>query len=79
MFIPKAALAAIVIESASGLFNWEEWTKIWKLKRVDMVPFLVTFAFDLEFIHRLILNCCFLGYIDVGDGLLGTKYVGDHL
>ena len=48
VFIPKAALAAIVIESASGLFKWEEWTKIWALKRVDMVPFLVTFAFGLR-------------------------------
>ena len=48
VFIPKAALAAIVIDSASGLFKWEEWTKIWALKRVDMVPFLVTFAFGLR-------------------------------
>ena len=48
VFIPKAALAAIVIESASGLFKWEEWTKIWKLKKVDMIPFLVTFAFGLR-------------------------------
>ena len=56
VFIPKAALAAIVIDSASGLFKWEEWTKIWKLKRIDMLPFLVTFGFDLEFAHGLKIN-----------------------
>jgi len=57
VFIPKAALAAIVIDSASGLFKWEEWTKIWKLKRF---PFLVTFGFGLRKPSLgLIVGCAF--------------------
>ena len=63
VYIPSAALAAVIIVSASSLFNTADWKvsntlndayitltfqRIWTLNKVDMVPFVVTFVFALR-------------------------------
>ena len=48
VYIPAAALAGIIIEAAAGLFNFEEWKKIWRLNKIDIIPFLVTFLLALR-------------------------------
>ena len=40
--------AAVIIVSASSLFNFADWKRIWTLNKVDMVPFVVTFVFALR-------------------------------
>jgi len=48
VYIPSAALAAVIIVSASSLFNIADWKRIWTLNKIDMVPFVVTFVFSLR-------------------------------
>lgn len=48
VYIPSAALAAVIIVSASSLFNWEDWKKVWRLNKVDMIPFVACFIFCLR-------------------------------
>ena len=33
---------------AKGLFNFEEWKKIWRLNKIDIIPFFVTFLLALR-------------------------------
>uniref|UniRef100_A0A8C5RDM9 Solute carrier family 26 member 11 n=1 Tax=Leptobrachium leishanense TaxID=445787 RepID=A0A8C5RDM9_9ANUR len=42
-YIPKAALAAVIICAVAPMFDLRICLKLWKVKRLDLLPFLVTF------------------------------------
>lgn len=46
-FIPKAVLAAVIIAAMISMFEWREIYMIYKTRRIDFVPFLMTFVFSL--------------------------------
>lgn len=46
-FLPKAVLAAIVVVAVSGLVDWREPIRLWKVKRSDALLLGVTFVTTL--------------------------------
>lgn len=48
-YMPKAVLAAIILQSVFGLFEWKEAIHLWKVHRPDMIMLLATFAITLIF------------------------------
>ncbi|XDV22614.1 hypothetical protein PO909_027477 [Leuciscus waleckii] len=42
-FIPKASLAAVIICAVSPMMDFRVPVQLWRVKRLDLVPFLVTF------------------------------------
>ncbi|XP_037043308.1 sodium-independent sulfate anion transporter-like [Bradysia coprophila] len=48
-FIPKAALAAVLIAAMILMVEFKEAYHIWKTKRVDVIPFVVTLVVCLTF------------------------------
>ncbi|XP_073444189.1 sodium-independent sulfate anion transporter isoform X2 [Dendrobates tinctorius] len=42
-YIPKAALAAVIICAVAPMFDLTICKTLWKVKKIDLVPFLVTF------------------------------------
>ncbi|XP_074116452.1 sodium-independent sulfate anion transporter isoform X1 [Sminthopsis crassicaudata] len=42
-YIPKAALAAVIIMAVAPLFDAKIFWKVWHVKRLDMVPLCITF------------------------------------
>ncbi|KAJ3644902.1 hypothetical protein Zmor_022601 [Zophobas morio] len=42
-YVPKATLASVVICAMFYLFDYDAFVVIWRSKKLDMVPFLVTF------------------------------------
>ncbi|KAJ3644901.1 hypothetical protein Zmor_022600 [Zophobas morio] len=53
-YVPKATLAAVIICAMIYLFEYESFAIIWKNKKLDMIPFLVT------------LICCLTISLDYG-------------
>lgn len=45
--IPNAALAAVIITAVSDMVDFSLIMKLWRVKRVDLVPWIVTFLFCL--------------------------------
>lgn len=48
-YLPKAVLAAIILLSVKGLFEWEEAVELWKTDRNDFFMMLATFVVTLIF------------------------------
>ena len=48
VYIPSATLGAVIIVSASSLFNSNEWKRFWTVSKRDFIPFIITFAFALR-------------------------------
>ena len=48
MRIPSATLGAVIIVSASSLFNSKEWIRFWNISKRDFIPFFITFIFALR-------------------------------
>ncbi|XP_072043025.1 sodium-independent sulfate anion transporter-like [Amphiura filiformis] len=46
-FIPKAALAAVIIMALVRMINIQSIVNLWIIRRVDLVPFAVTFILSL--------------------------------
>ena len=46
-YIPKAALAAVIMSSVIHMVDYKIVRKIWRAKRVDLIPFAVTFLLCL--------------------------------
>ncbi|KAG1945933.1 sodium-independent sulfate anion transporter [Pimephales promelas] len=42
-FIPKASLAAVIICAVSPMMDFRVPVQLWRVKRLDLVPFMVTF------------------------------------
>ncbi|XP_072271048.1 sodium-independent sulfate anion transporter isoform X2 [Pyxicephalus adspersus] len=42
-YIPKAALAAVIICAVAPMFDMKICKELWKVKRIDLLPFLATF------------------------------------
>ncbi|XP_023672728.2 sodium-independent sulfate anion transporter [Paramormyrops kingsleyae] len=42
-YIPKASLAAVIICAVAPMFDYGIALKLWRVKRLDLLPFLVTF------------------------------------
>ena len=51
-YLPKAVLAAIILQSILGLFEWQEAKHLWQVHRSDFwmmaTTFLITLAFGIE-------------------------------
>ncbi len=51
-FLPKAVLAAIILFSVKGLFEWKEAVQLWRFHRKDfwmmLITFIVTLIFGIE-------------------------------
>ena len=48
-FIPKATLAAVILSAMFSMLEFSEVVEIYRTKRVDIIPFLVTFITSLLF------------------------------
>ncbi|CBY10738.1 unnamed protein product [Oikopleura dioica] len=48
VYVPSAALGAVIIVSAANLFSWVDIKHLWGTKRTDMIPFVVTFVVCLH-------------------------------
>lgn len=46
-YIPKAALGAVIVSSVIHMVDYKIVRKIWRAKRTDLVPFVVTFLLCL--------------------------------
>ncbi|KAL4648663.1 sodium-independent sulfate anion transporter [Arapaima gigas] len=42
-YIPKASLAAVIICAVTPMFDYHVVAKFWRVKKLDLLPFLVTF------------------------------------
>ncbi|XP_039595140.1 sodium-independent sulfate anion transporter isoform X1 [Polypterus senegalus] len=42
-YIPKAALASVIICAVLPMFDYTIFKKLWKVKKMDLLPFLLTF------------------------------------
>ncbi|XP_049575817.1 sodium-independent sulfate anion transporter isoform X2 [Syngnathus scovelli] len=42
-YIPKASLAAVVICAVAPMFDYQVMAKMWKIHKLDLLPFIVTF------------------------------------
>lgn len=46
-YMPKAVLAAIILQSVIGLFEWKEAKHLWKVHKSDLTMMLITFLITL--------------------------------
>ncbi|XP_046856646.1 sodium-independent sulfate anion transporter-like isoform X2 [Xenia sp. Carnegie-2017] len=46
-YIPKAALGAVILSSVIHMIDHEVVRKMWKIKKVDIIPFILTFGLCL--------------------------------
>lgn len=46
-YLPLAALAAIIVVSVGGLFDWREMVRLWQLDKKDWASLIVTFLVTL--------------------------------
>lgn len=46
-FIPKAALAAVIITAVLKMFNYKMFVKLWQVSKLDLIPLTVTFVASL--------------------------------
>ena len=46
-YIPKAALGAVILSSVIHMVDYNLVKKIWQTKKIDLVPFVVTFLLCL--------------------------------
>ncbi|KAL2087321.1 hypothetical protein ACEWY4_018380 [Coilia grayii] len=46
-YIPKASLAAVIIFAVAPLFDYKQVIQLWKVKKLDLLPFIVTFLMCL--------------------------------
>eukprot|EP00079_Xenopus_tropicalis_P039527 XP_017953298.1 PREDICTED: sodium-independent sulfate anion transporter isoform X2 [Xenopus tropicalis] len=62
-FIPKAALAAVIICAVAPMFDLRICKSMWKVKRLDLIPFFVTFLLSFWEIQYGILAGTFVSII----------------
>lgn len=46
-YIPKAALAAMIIVAVLKMFNWKIFLTLWRVHKIDLIPLCSTFIFSL--------------------------------
>nr|XP_019527889.2 sodium-independent sulfate anion transporter [Aedes albopictus] len=65
-YIPKATLASVVIAAMIFMVDYRGMAEIWRVKKLDMIPFLGTviagvfLGLDYGILIGIALNCCFL-------------------
>ena len=42
-FIPKGALSAVIFLAAIGMFDWDGVKHVYKLRKLDILPLVITF------------------------------------
>lgn len=82
-FIPKATLAAVIIIAMYYMFEIEVFSVLWRTKRIDLIPLIVTMicclAWSLEYgmIAGIVINLVLLLYFSARPGLLIEERVVD--
>ncbi|XP_036322646.1 sodium-independent sulfate anion transporter [Rhagoletis pomonella] len=67
-YIPKATLAAIIIAAMIFMVEYERIVEIWRAKKVDMIPFLVTvivcifWTLEYGMVCGIVVNMLFILY-----------------
>ncbi|XP_037902520.1 sodium-independent sulfate anion transporter-like [Hermetia illucens] len=67
-YIPKATLAAIIISAMIFLFHYEKPIEIWKAKKIDLLPYLITvlisvfLGLEIGIGCGIVLNLAFILY-----------------
>lgn len=65
-YIPKATLASVVIAAMIFMVDYRGMAEIWRVKKLDMIPFLGTviagvfLGLDYGILIGIAINCCFL-------------------
>ncbi|XP_043502293.1 sodium-independent sulfate anion transporter-like [Polistes fuscatus] len=83
-FIPKATLAAVIIIAMYYMFEVDVFSTLWRTKRIDIVPLMVTLicclALSLEYgmIAGIAINLIHLLYFTARPGLLIEERVVDN-
>ncbi|XP_065075945.1 sodium-independent sulfate anion transporter-like isoform X2 [Ochlerotatus camptorhynchus] len=68
-YIPKATLASVVISAMIFMVDYRGMAEIWRVKKLDMVPFLGTviacifLGLDYGILIGIAINCCILLYL----------------
>ncbi|XP_058456095.1 sodium-independent sulfate anion transporter-like [Malaya genurostris] len=68
-FIPKATLAAVIIAAMVFMIEYRAVAEMWRIKRIDIVPFLVTVVaclftgLEYGILVGIAVNLCFLLYL----------------
>lgn len=84
-FIPKATLAAVIIIAMYYMFEIEVFSVLWRTKRIDLIPLIVTMicclAWSLEYgmIAGIVINLVLLLYFSARPGLLIEERVVDGI
>ncbi|XP_053698481.1 sodium-independent sulfate anion transporter-like [Sabethes cyaneus] len=68
-YIPKATLAAVIIAAMVFMIEYRAVAEMWRIKRLDIIPFLVTvvvsliFGVEIGIVVGITVNLCFLLYL----------------
>ncbi|XP_062557908.1 sodium-independent sulfate anion transporter-like [Armigeres subalbatus] len=68
-FIPKATLAAVIIAAMVFMIEYRAVAEMWRIKRIDIIPFLVTviaclfLGLEYGILIGIAVNLCFLLYL----------------
>ncbi|XP_055588078.1 sodium-independent sulfate anion transporter-like [Uranotaenia lowii] len=68
-FIPKATLSAVIIAAMAFIIEYRAVAEMWRVKRIDIVPFLVTviaclfMGLEYGILVGIGVNLCFLLYL----------------
>ncbi|KXJ78345.1 hypothetical protein RP20_CCG004934 [Aedes albopictus] len=68
-FIPKATLAAVIIAAMIFMIEYRAVAEMWRIKRIDIIPFLVTviaclfMGLEYGILIGISVNLCFLLYL----------------
>ncbi|XP_058812095.1 sodium-independent sulfate anion transporter-like [Topomyia yanbarensis] len=68
-YIPKATLAAVIIAAMVFMIEYRAVAEMWRIKRIDIVPFLVTVVaclftgLEYGILVGIAVNLCFLLYL----------------
>ncbi|XP_062557985.1 sodium-independent sulfate anion transporter-like [Armigeres subalbatus] len=68
-YIPKATLASVVISAMIFMVDYRGIAEVWRVKKLDMIPFLATvlacilLGLDYGILCGIAINCCILLYL----------------
>ncbi|KAI1886478.1 hypothetical protein AGOR_G00196160 [Albula goreensis] len=78
-YIPKASLAAVVICAVAPMFDLRVVPKFWRVRKLDLLPFLVTFLVCFWQVHYGIVGGVLVSMVMLLHGIARPKLkVSDH-
>ncbi|KAG9334571.1 hypothetical protein JZ751_007507 [Albula glossodonta] len=78
-YIPKASLAAVVICAVAPMFDLRVVPKLWRVRKLDLLPFLVTFLVCFWQVHYGIVGGVLVSMVMLLHGIARPKLkVSDH-